>query len=105
MAPALSLRRASDSDSPTISTVLRGDEPPEIIRAPPLDKPSTSFKRDSTAAFALPRSGGAVTRTRNASPSQPATPLREEPGMTFTESLHLTAFTVPMPVDEGHQTA
>ena len=74
-----------------ISTTLRGDEPPETILALPLDKPSTSLRRDSTAALAFPRSGGVVTRTRNVSPSHPAIPLREDPGTTLMRSLKLAA--------------
>jgi hypothetical protein len=86
-----SLRRTSDSGSPTISTVFRGDELPEMILTLPPGKPSALLKRDSTAALALPRSAGAVTRTLNASPSQPAMPLREDPGTTLIRSLKLVA--------------
>ena len=44
--------------------------------------------RASTAAFALPRSGGAVTRTLSVSPpNQPSTRLRDDPGTTLTWSL------------------
>ena len=89
--PPDSLVRTSDSERPMISTVFRGDEPPETIRTPPPDRPRASLKRDSTAALALPRSAGAVTRTRNVSPSQPAMPFREEPGTTLRRSLNLTA--------------
>jgi hypothetical protein len=41
----------------------------------------------STAAFALPRSGGAVTRTLRVSPSQPSTAFREDDGTTLIRSL------------------
>jgi hypothetical protein len=41
----------------------------------------------STAAFALPRSGGAVTRTLRVSPSHPSTAFREDDGMTLIRSL------------------
>jgi hypothetical protein len=92
-----SLRRTSASDSPMIFTTFRGDEPPETIFAPPFDNPSTLMSRDSTAAFAFPRSGGAVTRTRKVSPSHPAIPLREDPGITLTGSLKLTALNTNAP--------
>lgn len=62
---------------------------PETIRTPPRDKPSTSLKRASTAAFAFPRSAGADTRTRNVSPNHPATPLRDAPATTLMRSLTL----------------
>ena len=41
----------------------------------------------STAAFALPRSGGAVTRTLRVSPSHPSTAFREDDGTTLMRSL------------------
>lgn len=41
----------------------------------------------STAAFALPRSAGALTRILRASPSQPAMPSREEDGTTLINNL------------------
>jgi hypothetical protein len=80
-----------------ISTVFRGDDSPATMRAPPLGKARTSLKRASTALLALPRSGEAVTRTRSVSPSQPAIPLREEPGTTLTASLKLTERDVYLP--------
>lgn len=98
-----SLRSASDSTNPTISTVLRGDELPAMIRTLLPGKPSALLKRDSTAALALPRSGGAATRTFNVAPSQPATLLREDPGTTLTVSLKLVAFMNSRDAAEDHK--
>jgi len=55
-----------------------------MTRAPLFGKPSAAATSLSTAAFARPRSGGALTRTFRASPSQPAIASRDEDGITFT---------------------
>ena len=57
------------------------------MRAHPLGTPSASDKSFSAAAFALPRSAGALTRTLRVSPSQPAMQSREEAGTTLIKSL------------------
>jgi len=49
--------------------------------------PSDLARIFSTAAFALPRSAGVLTRTLRVSPSHAAIPSREEPGTTLIASL------------------
>jgi len=66
-----------------ISTTFRAEVVPETTCTHCLGTPSTSAKSFSTAAFALPRSGGALTRTLRVSPSQPAMLSREEAGTTL----------------------
>src|SRR5262245_5694700 len=90
--PFESFRRTSDSERPTISTNLRGDVLPETILTPPLGNSSASRKRASTAAFALPRSAGADTRTRRVLPSHPAILLRDDPATTLIGSSTFTTF-------------
>ena len=49
--------------------------------------PSASEITASTAALALPRSAGALTRTLSVAPTHPARQLREDPGTTLIGSL------------------
>lgn len=72
---------------PRTSSSLFRELVPEIIRAAPLGRSSTSQIMVSTAALALPFSGGADTLTLSVSPSQPLIPEFEAPGTTLTLSL------------------
>jgi hypothetical protein len=51
-----------------------------------LGSPKTSDNTASTAAFARPFSGGAVTQIFNDSPTHPTTASRDDLGTTLTES-------------------
>ena len=82
-----SRRWTSDTESPAISMTFRGEVFPATIRALCFGNPSASATTLSTAALALPRSAGALTRTLSVSPSQPAMPSREDPGTTLIGSL------------------
>ena len=61
--------------------------PPAAMRTLAAGTPRAAASTRSTAAFALPRSAGSRTATFTASPSQPTTPSRDAPGVTFTASL------------------
>src|SRR5205823_12383335 len=82
-----SRRCTSAATNPSISTTLRDDFKPATSRMLSLDTPSASASTASTAPFALPRSGGAVTHTLSVSPIQPATQLRDDLGTTLICSL------------------
>lgn len=90
--PAMFVRQAvirwrreckSARDKPVNSTVLRGEVAPATMRTCSIATPIASANRLLTAALALPRSDGALTRTLSVSPNQPAIPLRDDPGTTL----------------------
>jgi len=62
---------------------LRADAPPEIIVIARRCSPRPDASIFMTAAFALPLSAGARTRTFRLSPSQPEISSLEAPGTTF----------------------
>ncbi len=66
---------------------FRAEALPVTIRAHFAGMPSASATSLSTAAFALPRSAGALTRTLSVSPSHPAMQSREDAGTTLIGSL------------------
>src|SRR5260221_435539 len=66
---------------------FRGELLPATMRARSAGTSSASATILSAAAFALPRSAGARTRTLRDSPSHPAMPSREEAGTTLIGSL------------------
>jgi Ca-activated chloride channel family protein len=75
-----------------ISTIFRGDVPPATTRTLFGETPRAEASVASAAAFALPRSAGAVTRTLSASPSHVSMPVRDAEGMTLMVSLAITHF-------------
>lgn len=75
---------ASVSDKPSISIHLCGDVLPRITRTASLGRSNAAASSFSMAAFALPCSGGALTRIFNSSPSQPTMQSRDEPGTALT---------------------
>src|SRR5919108_701715 len=77
-----SRRSASSAVRPETSTVLSRVPCPATRRRSAESTASVSARRASVASFALPRSGGAVTRSFHASPWRPTTPDRGEPGIT-----------------------
>ena len=74
---------ASSRVSPTISTTLsRETAPLDDAHVRPAESRATSRAGSTTDAFARPRSGGAATRSFQASPWRPTTAERPAPGET-----------------------
>ena len=65
---------------------LHADAPPEIIVTARWCSPRIDASIFMTAAFALPLSAGARTRTFRLSPSQPEISSLEVPGTTFRDN-------------------
>ena len=82
----LSLRIISSFARPCISMTFCGEPAPLTILAEPAGRSSALASSASTAALALPFSGGAEIRTFSISPSQPPISEREAPGTTFNLS-------------------
>lgn len=77
---------------------------PLTIRAHFFGNPTASAMIFSTAAFALPRSAGALTRTLRVSSIHPAISSREDEGITLSDSLivdPLSAGRLPLRVVHG----
>src|SRR5918994_709842 len=77
-----SLRAASDAAIPLTSTTLSREPCPATSLTSSGGIRSVSASRATAASFARPHSGGAATRTFQASPCRPTTPGLFDPGTT-----------------------
>ena len=107
--PLASARRRSISSVsiPASATVLSREACPETISTSRSEMPSVSASSRTTAAFAFPSSGAAVTRTFQAGPCRPTIAGDDAPGDTrslrreLTESVALTIVLPPGEVRPG----
>lgn len=83
-----SRERMSLSVNPLIFNTFRGEETPEAMVMSFFGMRNVSASKDTTASFAFPFSGFAVTRTFRASPSHPSTLVLDDPGTTLILSQH-----------------
>lgn len=66
---------------PSTATTLVRPVSPRTSRTAPRGTPSTPARNRTSASFAAPSTGGAVSRTRRTSPLGPAISVRAAPGL------------------------